>query len=154
MGLAFPLQSLMIAVGVGTAVGINALLSRSLGEKRQDMADRASGSGIFLSLCERGGVRLDRCAFCCRPFFLAQAKSVPEIVEMGTAYTKTCLGLSVGLFGQFCFERLLQSTGRTMLAMTSQLAGALTNIILDPIFASVCWGPLPWAWQARPWWPR
>lgn len=133
VGLAFPLQSLMIAVGVGTAVGINALLSRSLGEKRQDMADRAAGSGIFLSLCNAVvfaliGVLLSR------PFFLAQAKSVPEIVEMGTAYTKICLGLSVGLFGQFCFERLLQSTGRTMLAMISQLAGALTNIILDPIF--------------------
>ena len=65
---------------------------------------------------------------------MAQAKSVPEIVEMGTAYTRICLGLSVGLFSQFCFERLLQSTGRTVLAMTTQLVGALINIVLDPVF--------------------
>ena len=133
VSLAFPLQNLMIAVGAGTAVGINALLSRSLGEKRQDMADRAAGTGIFLSLC-------NAVVFACigiflsRAFFMAQAKSVPEIVEMGTAYTRICLGLSVGIFCQFCFERLLQSTGRTTLAMITQLAGAITNIVLDPIF--------------------
>ena len=133
VSLAFPLQNLMIAVGAGTAVGINALLSRSLGEKRQDMADRAAGTGIFLSLC-------NAVVFACigiflsRAFFMAQAKSVPEIVEMGTAYTRICLGLSVGLFCQFCFERLLQSTGRTVLAMTTQLIGAVINIVLDPIF--------------------
>ena len=133
VSLAFPLQNLMIAVGAGTAVGINALLSRSLGEKRQDMADRAAGAGIFLSLC-------NAVVFACigiflsRAFFMAQAKSVPEIVEMGTAYTRICLGLSVGLFSQFCFERLLQSTGRTVLAMTTQLVGALINIVLDPVF--------------------
>ena len=133
VSLAFPLQNLMIAVGAGTAVGINALLSRSLGEKRQDMADRAAGTGIFLSLC-------NAVVFACigiflsRAFFMAQAKSVPEIVEMGAAYTRICLGLSVGLFSQFCFERLLQSTGRTVLAMTTQLVGALINIVLDPVF--------------------
>ena len=80
VSLAFPLQNLMIAVGAGTAVGINALLSRSLGEKRQDMADRAAGTGIFLSLC-------NAVVFACigiflsRAFFMAQAKSVPEIVD-------------------------------------------------------------------------
>ena len=133
VGLAFPLQSLMIAVGAGTAVGINALLSLSLGEKNQEMADRAAGTGIFLSLCSAVAFALIG-VFLSRPFFLAQAKSVPEIVEMGTAYTSICLGLSVGLFGQFCFERLLQSTGRTTLSMLTQLAGAVTNIVLDPIF--------------------
>ena len=133
VSLAFPLQSLMIAVGAGTAVGINALLSRSLGEKKQDMADRAAGTGIFLSLCSAVVFALIG-IFLSRPFFLAQAKSVPEIVEMGTSYIRICLGLSVGLFCQFCFERLLQSTGRTTLAMITQLAGAVTNIVLDPIF--------------------
>ncbi|WP_295579304.1 MATE family efflux transporter [uncultured Oscillibacter sp.] len=132
VGLAFPLQSLMIAVGAGTAVGINALLSRSLGERRQEMADRAAGSGIFLSLCSAAVFALIG-IFLSRPFFLAQAASVPEIVEMGTAYTRICLGLSVGLFSQFCFERLLQSTGRTTLAMCTQLIGAAINIVLDPI---------------------
>ena len=97
VSLAFPLQNLMIAVGAGTAVGINALLSRSLGEKRQDMADRAAGTGIFLSLCN-AVVFAFIGVFLSRAFFMAQAKSVPEIVEMGTAYTRICLGLSVGLF--------------------------------------------------------
>lgn len=133
VSLAFPLQNLMIAVGAGTAVGINALLSRSLGEKRQDVADRAAGTGIFLSLCN-AVVFAFIGVFLSRAFFMAQAKSVPEIVEMGTAYTRICLGLSVGLFCQFCFERLLQSTGRTVLAMTTQLIGAVINIVLDPIF--------------------
>ena len=133
VGLAFPLQNLMIAVGAGTAVGINTLLSRSLGEKKQDMADRAAGTGIFLSLCSAVVFALIG-IFLSRPFFMAQAKTVPEIVEMGTAYTRICLGLSVGLFCQFCFERLLQSTGRTMLSMVTQLIGAVINIILDPVF--------------------
>ena len=133
VSLAFPLQNLMIAVGAGTAVGINALLSRSLGEKRQDVADRAAGTGIFLSLCN-AVVFAFIGVFLSRAFFMAQAKSVPEIVEMGTAYTRICLGLSVGLFCQFCFERLLQSTGLTVLAMTTQLIGAVINIVLDPIF--------------------
>ena len=133
VGLAFPLQNLMIAVGAGTAVGINALLSRSLGEKKQDMADRAAGTGIFLSLCSAVVFALIGIVLS-RPFFMAQAKTVPEIVEMGTAYTRICLGLSVGLFCQFCFERLLQSTGRTMLSMVTQLIGAIINIILDPVF--------------------
>ena len=132
VGLAFPLQSLMIAVGSGTSVGINALLSRSLGEKRQDMTDRAANTGIFLSLCSSVVFALVG-IFLSRPFFMAQAKSVPEIVEMGTSYTRICLGLSVGVFSQFCFERLLQSTGRTTLAMCTQLIGAVINIIMDPI---------------------
>ena len=133
VSLAFPLQNLMIAVGAGTAVGINALLSRSLGEKKQEMADRAAGTGIFLSLCNAVVFALIG-IFLSRAFFMSQAKSVPEIVEMGTAYTRICLGLSVGLFSQFCFERLLQSTGRTVLSMVTQMIGAVTNIVLDPVF--------------------
>ena len=133
VSLAFPLQNLMIAVGAGTAVGINALLSRSLGEKKQEMADRAAGTGIFLSLCNAVAFALIG-IFLSRAFFMSQAKSVPELVEMGTAYTRICLGLSVGLFCQFCFERLLQSTGRTVLAMATQMIGAVINIVLDPVF--------------------
>ncbi len=132
VGLAFPLQSLMIAVGGGTGVGMNALLSRSLGEKNQDMADKAANTGIFLYLCSFGVFCLVG-VFLSRPFFLAQAASVPEIVDMGTQYASICLGCSVGLFGQFCMERLLQSTGRTTLSMFTQLVGAVINIILDPI---------------------
>ena len=132
VGLAFPLQSLMIAVGVGTGVGMNALISRSLGEKNQKMADRAAGAGIFLALCSAAVFAVIGLLFS-RPFFQAQAGSVPEIVEMGTQYTTICLGCSIGMFTQFCFERLLQSTGRTTLSMFTQLVGALINIVLDPI---------------------
>ena len=128
VGLAFPLQSLMIAVGAGTAVGINALLSRSLGEKKQEMADRAAGAGIFLLPICSYLVFAFIGLFLSRPFFVAQAKAVPEIVEYGVQYTRICLGLSVGIFSQFCFERLLQSTGRTSLAMCTQLLGAIINI--------------------------
>jgi len=131
VSLAFPLQNLMIAVGGGTAVGINALLSRSLGEKRQDMADRAANTGIFLALCSFVVFALIG-LFLSRPFFLAQTKN-EVIVEYGTQYATVCLGLSIGVFSQFCFERLLQSTGRTFLAMCTQLTGALINIVLDPI---------------------
>ena len=142
VGLAFPLQSLMIAVGAGTAVGINALLSRSLGEKKQEMADRAAGTGIFLLPICSYLVFAFIGLFLSRPFFLAQAKEVPEIVEYGVQYARICLGLSVGIFSQFCFERLLQSTGRTSLAMCTQLLGAIINIVMDPILIfGLCGAP-------------
>lgn len=131
VSMAFPLQNLMIAVGGGTAVGMNALLSRSLGEKKQDIADRAANTGIFLALCS---FLVFACIglFLSRPFFLAQT-DIAGIVNYGTDYARICLGCSIGLFGQFCFERLLQSTGRTTLAMCTQLIGALINIVMDPI---------------------
>ena len=132
VSLAFPLQNLMIAVGAGTAVGINALLSRSLGEKNQTMADRAANTGIFLSLCSFVVFALIGVLFS-RTFFEIQAAGEPIIVEYGTEYATICLGLSIGIFSQFCFERLLQSTGRTTLAMVTQLTGAVINIIMDPI---------------------
>ena len=132
VSLAFPLQNLMIAFGGGTAVGINALLSRSLGEKKQDMADKAANTGIFLSLCNFVVFALIGIFFS-RTFFQLQAGGEEVIVEYGTQYATICLGCSIGIFSQFCFERLLQSTGRTTLAMCTQLIGAVTNIILDPI---------------------
>ena len=131
VSLAFPLQNLMIAVGGGTTMGINTLLSRSLGAKRQESADRAANTGIFLSLCSALLFALIG-IFCSRPFFLAQT-DVAEIVNYGTAYGQICLGCSFGIFCQFCFERLLQSTGRTKFAMYTQMMGAVINIILDPI---------------------
>lgn len=131
VSLAFPLQSLMIAFGGGTAVGINALLSRSLGEKNQEAADRAANTGIFLSLCCSVIFALIG-IFLSRPFFSLQTE-VEEIVSWGTDYASVCLGCSFGIFSQFCFERLLQSTGRTIHATVTQLIGAVINIILDPI---------------------
>ena len=131
VSLAFPLQNLMIAVCAGTTVGMNALLSRSLGAKEQDKADQAANTGIFLALCSFVlfcviGV------FFSRTFFQLQT-DVTEIVSSGTIYAQICLGCSIGIFSQFCFERLLQSTGRTTLAMVTQLTGALINIVMDPI---------------------
>ena len=131
ISLAFPLQNLMIAFGSGTAVGTNALLSRALGAKRHDLVDRAANTSIFLMFCNFAvfcvlGLTLSR------SFFLAQT-DVSQIVEYGTSYTSICLGASIGIFAQFCFERLLQSTGRTKLAMYTQITGAVINIILDPI---------------------
>ena len=132
----------MIAVAAGSAVGINALLSRSLGEKKQEMADRAAGAGIFLLPICSYLVFAFIGLFLSRPFFVAQAKAVPEIVEYGVQYTRICLGLSVGIFSQFCFERLLQSTGRTSLAMCTQLLGAIINIVMDPILIfGLCGAP-------------
>ena len=131
VSLAFPLQNLMIAVGGGTGVGMNALLSRSLGEKKQDQADQAANTGIFLFLLS--AVVFGVCGFLlARPFFLAQT-DIPSIVDYGTDYARICLGLSIGIFSQFCFERLLQSTGRTVYSMVTQLIGAVINIIMDPI---------------------
>ncbi len=131
VSLAFPLQNLMIAIGGGTALGMNALLSRSLGEKRQDMADRAANVGIFLSLASYAVFALTGLLLA-RPFFLAQT-DITAIVDYGTDYARICMGLSVGIFCQFCFERMLQATGRTTLSMCTQLIGALINIVLDPI---------------------
>ncbi len=131
VSLAFPLQQLMIAVCGGTAVGMNALLSRSLGEKNFDKANRIANSGIFLFLCSAVVFTLMG-VFLSRPFFLAQT-DVKQIVDYGTDYATVCLGCSIGICSQFCFEKLLQSTGRTTLSMISQLIGAVINIILDPI---------------------
>lgn len=131
VSLAFPLQNLCIAFGGGTSVGMNALLSRSLGEKKQGMVDRSANTGVFLFLCTYVLFAMIG-IFLARPFFLAQT-DVMEIVEYGVSYTRICLGCSIGIFMQFCFERLLQSTGRTRLSMVTQIIGAVTNIILDPI---------------------
>lgn len=131
VSLAFPLQQLMIAFCGGTAVGMNALLSRELGAKNFDRANRVANTGIFLFICSCIVFSLIG-IFLSRPFFLAQT-DVEEIVEYGVDYASICLGCSVGVFAQFCFEKLLQSTGRTLLTMITQLIGAIINIILDPI---------------------
>ena len=131
VSLAFPLQTLCIAVGTGTGVGMNALLSRSLGEKRFDVANRTANTGIFLYLCSGAAFAVLGLTFA-RVFFELQTQN-QAIIDHGTAYIRICLGCSVAVFMQICLERLLQSTGRTNLSMICQIAGALTNIVLDPI---------------------
>ena len=131
VSLAFPLQNLMIAVGGGTAMGMNALLARSLGAKKQNDADRAANTGVFLALMSFVIFAVVG-ALGARAFFEVQT-DVEEIVNYGTDYALICLCCSIGIFMQFCCERLLQATGRTSLAMWTQLVGAVINIILDPI---------------------
>ncbi len=131
VSLAFPLQQLMIAVCGGTAVGMNALLSQALGAKKFDRANRVANTGIFLFAISCI-VFIIVGLFASRPFFMMQT-DVEEIVEYGTDYATICLTFSVGIFGQFCFEKILQATGRTFLTMITHLVGAIINIILDPI---------------------
>ena len=135
VSLAFPLQNLMIAVSTGTGVGINALLSKSLGQKRFDRANAAATNGILLGVCSYILFAIF-CLIFSRPFFEVQT-NVEEIVEYGTTYLILCGALSVGLFTEITFSRLLQSTGLTKFSMVSQLIGAITNLILDPIFIFV-----------------
>ncbi len=132
LNLAFPLQSLMIAFGGGTMLGMNTLISKSLGRKDKQSADKAAGTGLFLTLCTAAVFALIG-IFLSRPFFAAQTK-IQEIIDAGTVYTTICLGGSIGIFCQFCFERMLQSTGRTVHSTITQFTGAIINIILDPIF--------------------
>ncbi|MDD3794525.1 MAG: MATE family efflux transporter [Lachnospiraceae bacterium] len=131
VSLAFPLQNLMIAFASGTGVGINALLSRSLGEKNFDRADKAANTGILLSVITYGAFALFG-IFASRIFFTIQTRD-PEIVEFGIQYMSIVCIFSFGLFLQLTFERLLQSTGRTFYTMITQGLGAIINIILDPI---------------------
>ncbi len=135
---AFPLQNLMIAVGSGTGVGMNALLSRSLGEKRFDKADSAANTGIFLTFCSYiafllFSLFLSHWAIAVQLGGSSNSAAAAEIIRDGHAYLSTVTGFSIGLFFQMTFERLLQSTGRTQLSMISQTAGAIINIIFDPI---------------------
>ena len=129
--LAFPMQNLMIAVGSGTGVGINALLSRSLGEKRFDKSDEAANTGLLLTLCNYL-VFLLVGLFLTKPFIATQTGD-PQIASYAVTYLQICSCLSIGIFFQLTFERLLQSTGRTIYSMISQVTGALINIIFDPI---------------------
>ncbi len=156
VSLAFPLQNLMIAVCAGTTVGMNALLSRSLGAKEQERADRAANTGIFLALASFVVFAIVGALFS-RTFFLLQT-DVPEIVDYGTDYARVCLCCSIGLFSQFCFERLLQSTGRTHLAMCTQILGARSSTSSwTPSSSSACWASPGWRWSGPlwpPWWAR
>lgn len=131
VSLSFPLQQLLIAVCGGTAVGMNALLSRALGAKEFDKANRIANTGIFLFICSYVSFALIG-FFLSKPFFLVQT-DVEEIVKYGVDYSSICLCCSVGIFAQFCFEKMLQSTGRTFVTMVTHLIGTIVNIVLDPI---------------------
>ena len=132
VSLAFPIQNLLIAVAAGTGVGVNALLSRSLGEKKFEDANTIASNGVFLALVSSAifavlgliGARL---------FFTAQT-SDEQIITYGTQYLTIVMVGSVFIFLQITYERLMQSTGKTIFNMITQATGAVINIILDPIF--------------------
>lgn len=131
VSLAFPLQSLMIALGAGMGVGVNALLSRSLGEGDYDKVNKSAMNGIFLSLINFI-IFLLIGIFVTKPFYLSQT-SDPEIIAYGVQYLSIVCCCSFGIYTQFIFERILQSTGRTFYTMLTQGLGAIINLILDPI---------------------
>lgn len=132
VSLAFPLQTLMIAVAGGTCVGINAVLSKALGEKKQDKVNRVAGNGIILMAISYL-IFLMIGLFVTKLFYLSQTDDV-QIIQYGHEYLSVVCCFSMGLFAQFVFERLLQSTGRTFYIMITQGTGAIINIILDPVF--------------------
>ncbi len=133
VSLAFPLQSLMIAVGAGTGVGVNALISRGLGEKRRDHVDAVAANGIFVYALSYIVVAILGFTVV-KPFYNMQIGSGQEnIMELGVEYLSIAMIFSFGLFAQFVFERILQATGRTFFTMISQMTGAIINIIMDPI---------------------
>jgi len=140
VSLVFPFQNLMISIGVGTAVGVNALLSRSLGEKNFALADQTAENGVFLSLLSYLAVLVLSLTLA-QPFMAIQIDD-PEIISYGVSYLRLVGGLSVGMFAAIMLERLLQSTGRTFYTMITQGLGAVINIVLDPLMIFGI-GPFP-----------
>lgn len=138
--LAFPLQNLMIAVGAGTGVGVNAMLSRALGEKKYERSDKAANTAILLAIMSTI-VFLILGLTITKPFINTQTTD-PEIRQLGYTYLGIVMTIGIGIFMQVTFERLLQSTGRTNLSMISQMTGAIFNIIFDPILIFGL-GPFP-----------
>ncbi len=131
VSLAFPLQTLMIALGGGMGVGVNAVLSKALGERDFERANKAAINGVFLA-----GVNfvifLLVGLFAVRPFYMSQTDDA-QIIEYGCQYLTIVCCFGIGIYTQFIFERLLQSTGRTLYTMFTQGTGAIINIIMDPI---------------------
>lgn len=133
VSLAFPLQSLMIAIAAGTGVGVNALISRALGEKKPERVDAVAVNGLFVYALSYVAVALLG-LFLVKPFYRMQTGAGQEaILELGVEYLTIVMVFSFGIFAQFIFERMLQATGRTFYTMISQSIGAVINIVLDPI---------------------
>ncbi|MCI6730795.1 MAG: MATE family efflux transporter [Lachnospiraceae bacterium] len=133
VSLAFPMQSLMIAVSAGTGVGVNALISRSLGERKRKKANTIAVNGIFIYFLSYIVIAAIGALFS-RPFYAMMIEPGQEaIAELGVQYLTIVMCGSFGIFAQMIFERILQSTGRTVLTMISQTLGAVINLILDPI---------------------
>lgn len=140
VSLAFPYQNLMIAVGTGTGVGVNAYLSRKLGQKDFDAASKTANVSIFLAIASSVFFLILGILFS-RQFLRLQTNN-KAIEDLGTSYLMIVSCVSFGLFGQICMERLLQATGKTVYSMITQGLGAIINIILDPVMIFGL-GPIP-----------
>lgn len=140
VSLAFPLQNLMIAFATGTGVGINAFLSKSLGEKNFDRANRAANNGVFLAILHYL-IFLFIGIFLVPAFFRAQSSDI-EVISYGIEYASICLIASIGIFIQITTERLLLATGKSIFSMLTQLSGAVINLIMDPLLIFGI-GPFP-----------
>ncbi|MCR4654019.1 MAG: MATE family efflux transporter [Eubacterium sp.] len=140
VSLVFPIQNLMIAIATGTGVGINALLSRFLGEKKFEDANNVAHHGIFLGIISSLVVSV--LMFTLAPHFIRIQTTDPAIYDGGVIYMRICCGLNFGIFMQITLERLLTATGKTLCTMTSQGIGAIINIIMDPLLIFGI-GPFP-----------
>ena len=129
--LAFPVQMLMVAVGVGTGVGINALLSKSLGENNRQKCSKIAGNAVFLGICTYA-VFLLFGIFGVKAYIYSQTSDA-AIIDMAVSYLRICTVMSFGIVMYMIYEKLLQSTGKTMLSTIAQISGAVVNVILDPI---------------------
>ena len=135
VSLAYPLQNLMIAFGIGTAVGVNSYLARKLGEKKHNEAEMAANNGIFLAIITWLAFALFG-IFGTRPF-LSLFTDDPELLKLSVDYAGICLIFSFGIFIDITAERIMQATGDSIHPMITQSMGAITNIILDPVFIFV-----------------
>ena len=135
VSLAYPLQNLMIAFGIGTAVGVNSYLARKLGEKKHNEAEMAANNGIFLAIITWLAFALFG-IFGTRPF-LSLFTDDPELLKLSVDYAGICLIFSFGIFIDITAERIMQATGDSIHPMITQSMGAVTNIILAPVFIFV-----------------
>jgi len=140
VSLAFPIQNLMISFAVGTGVGVNALLSKRLGQRNQEDVNKTAMNAVFLAFCNFAVFFIAGIVLV-RPYLASQGVGA-EIVAYGEAYLDIVLGLSFALFFGITFDRLLQSTGLTLYTMYSQLSGAVFNVVFDPLLIFGI-GPFP-----------
>lgn len=140
VSIAFPIQNLMIAVATGTGVGVNALLSRHLGEGKEDAANHTANTGVFLAICSYIVFAVIGLTVM-YPYYAMQS-DIHEVIVYGEEYLSVITVGGIGIFGEIICERLLQATGRTFYSMITQGTGAIINIILDPILIFGL-GPIP-----------
>lgn len=140
VSLCYPIQMIMVAVACGTGVGINALLSRYLGEKKREKASQVAMHGLFCAICNWLVFAVIGLFF--SEAFLRLFSDDVQIIMMGISYMQICTICSFGVFVQITYERIMQSTGNAIYNMVIQGVGALINIILDPIFIFGL-GPVP-----------